>query len=107
MPQYEQRLLHNIGMPREMAMRHASNHFMHVWSSDHYAACYWSYLWADSLVADAYEAFGENAFDASVAGRLKQHVFASGNKVDPSVAYRSFRGRDPSTDALMRKRGFQ
>jgi peptidyl-dipeptidase Dcp len=42
-----------------------------------------------------------------VAERLKRHVFSVGNTVDPADGYRAFRGRDPETGALMRKRGFE
>lgn len=104
--QFEKRVLAELGMPSEIAMRHCTHHFSHIWSSDHYAAAYWSYLQSDVLVSDAYEAFGSNPFDADVAGRLKQFVFSMGNKVDPAEAYKMFRLREPTTEALMRKRGF-
>jgi peptidyl-dipeptidase Dcp len=96
------------GMPREIAMRHRPPHFAHIFSGDHYAAKYYSYLWADVLAADAHEAFHEagGMYDPDVAGRLKDHVLSRGNTVDPQEAYRAFRGRDPETQALMRKRGF-
>ena len=96
------------GMPREVAMRHRPPHFAHIFSGDHYAAKYYSYLWADVLAADAREAFhqAEGMYDHSVAKRLLDHVLSRGNTVDPEEAYRVFRGRDAETDALMRKRGF-
>jgi peptidyl-dipeptidase Dcp len=89
-------------------MRHRTPHFAHVFASDGYSAGYYGYLWAGTLVADAFEAFKESSgpFDSAVAERLRQHVFRMGNKVDPAEAYRAFRGRDVRTDALMRKRGF-
>ena len=45
-------------------------------------------------------------YDQAVAERLRKYIFSVGNTVDPADAYRSFRGRDPQVDALMRKRGF-
>jgi peptidyl-dipeptidase Dcp len=105
---FERETLARIGMPREIVLRHRLPHFQHVFSSDGYSAGYYSYLWADTLSADAFEAFqeGEGPFDQAVAGRLLRCVFSAGDTVDPAEAYRAFRGRDPGTAALMRKRGF-
>jgi peptidyl-dipeptidase Dcp len=95
-------------MPAEIVMRHRTPQFSHVFSGDAYSAGYYSYLWADTLSADAYEAFAEGGgpYDKAVAGRLREHVFSAGNTVDPAEAYRAFRGHDPGIRALMRKRGF-
>jgi peptidyl-dipeptidase Dcp len=95
-------------MPREIVMRHRSPHFLHIFSSDSYSAGYYSYLWSDVLTADAYEAFkaGDGPYDPNVARRLREHVFSVGNTIEPAEGYRNFRGRDPETGALMRKRGF-
>jgi peptidyl-dipeptidase Dcp len=105
---YERERLAEIGMPREIVMRHRLPHFQHIFSSDSYSAAYYSYLWADVLTADAYEAFLEASglYDLEVAGRLREHVLSKGNTVEPAQAYRAFRGRDPEVSALMRKRGF-
>ena len=105
---FEAETLAAIGMPREIVMRHRTPQFLHVFSSDGYAAAYYSYLWADSITADAWEAFTEagGPWDREVADRLIRHVFAAGNTVDPAEGYRAFRGRDPQVGALMRKRGF-
>ena len=84
------------------------HHFSHLFAGDGYSAAYYSYLWADVLTADAWEAFteGGGAWDADVAARLRRHVFSVGNTIEPADGYRAFRGRDPVTTALMRKRGF-
>ena len=105
---FERGTLADLGMPREIEMRHRLPHFNHLFSSDGYSAGYYSYLWADTLVADAYEAFVEarGPYDRDVARRLHDSVLCRGNTVDPSEAYRAFRGRDAGIDALMRKRGF-
>jgi peptidyl-dipeptidase Dcp len=105
---FERQTLAEIGMPPEIVMRHRTPHFNHVFASDGYSAGYYSYLWADTITADAWEAFTEagGPWDKAVAGRLLQHVFSVGNTVDPADSYRGFRGRDAGIDALMRKRGF-
>ncbi len=105
---FERDTLAAMGMPKEIVMRHRTPQFQHVFSGDGYSAGYYSYLWSDTLTADAYEAFTEGGgpYDKAVAKRLRDHVFAIGNTEDPADGYRAFRGRDPAIEALMRKRGF-
>lgn len=105
---FEKQTLTELGMPKELVMRHRSPQFAHVFASDGYSAGYYSYLWADTLSASAFEAFTEakGPYDKAVAERLKKHVLAVGNSVDPGEAFRAFRGKAPTSDALMRKRGF-
>src|SRR5918996_324589 len=105
---FERETLAQLGMPKEIVMRHRTPQFLHVFSSDSYSAGYYSYLWSDVLTADAFGAFTEagGPYDAAVAARLRQHIFTIGNTVDPAEGYRAFRGRDPKIDALMKKRGF-
>jgi peptidyl-dipeptidase Dcp len=105
---FERDTLAALGMPREIVMRHRTPQFLHVFADDGYSAGYYSYLWADVITADAWEAFTEagGPWDEAVAGRLLEHVFQVGNTVPPEEGYRKFRGRDPAVDALMRKRGF-
>jgi peptidyl-dipeptidase Dcp len=105
---FEKAALAAVGMPKEIVMRHRMPHFLHIFADDGYSAGYYSYLWADTLSADAYEAFveGKGPYDKAVAKRLKDLALSVGNTVDPAEAYRAFRGRDPGIGALMRKRGF-
>ena len=105
---FERDTLAALGMPREIVMRHRTPQFGHIFSSDGYSAGYYSYLWADTLTADAWEAFtgARGPWDRDVARRLQDNVFSIGNTRDPADAYRNFRGRDPEIGALMRKRGF-
>jgi peptidyl-dipeptidase Dcp len=104
---FEKTTLAELGMPREIVMRHRTPHFSHVFAGDGYSAGYYSYLWSDVITADAYGAFTEagGPYDRAVAARLTQ-LLSMGNTVDPADAYRAFRGRDPQVEALMTKRGF-
>jgi peptidyl-dipeptidase Dcp len=104
---FERETLAALKMPSEIVMRHRTPQFNHVFSGDGYSAGYYSYLWSDTITADAWEAFTEagGAWDKDVGKRLKQ-LLSIGNTVDPADAYRQFRGRDPGIGALMRKRGF-
>ena len=106
---FEKETLEELNMPEEIVMRHRSPHFSHVFSGEGYAAGYYGYLWADVLTSDAAEAFAEapgGFYDEEVAGRLVKFLFAPRNSMDPADAYRKFRGRDATIDALMRDRGF-
>jgi peptidyl-dipeptidase Dcp len=105
---FERETLAALGMPKEIVMRHRTPHFTHVFGGDSYSAGYYSYLWSDTLTADAFEAFLEagGPYDKEVARRLVKHVFSVGNTVDPAEGYRAFRGKDPGIAPLMRKRGF-
>jgi peptidyl-dipeptidase Dcp len=106
--QFERDTLAKLGMPAEMVMRHRTPQFSHIFASDGYAAGYYSYLWADVLTADAFEAFQHagGPYDKELARRLRDDVFAAGNTIDPAEGYRRFRGRDAQVEALMRMRGF-
>src|SRR5580704_2557040 len=105
---FEADTLASIGMPEEMVMRHRTPQFAHIFSSDAYSAGYYSYLWAEVLDHDAFEAFTDagGAYDKGVAKRLHDDIMSVGNGVDPGQAYRNFRGADPRIDGLLRARGF-
>lgn len=105
---FEQETLAKLNMPSEIAMRHRIPQFGHLFSSDGYAAGYYSYLWSDVISADAYEAFTEakGPYDKAVAKRLYEYVFSIGNTIDQEEAYKKFRGKNASSDALMRSRNF-
>jgi peptidyl-dipeptidase Dcp len=105
--EFERRSLEAIGMPREIVMRHRTPHFTHVFSGDGYSAGYYSYLWSEVLDADAFNAFEEigDIFDPTTAAKLKQFIYGAGNLRDPAEAYVAFRGRLPSPEALLAKRG--
>src|SRR5262245_55486929 len=105
---FEKDTLKKLGMPDEIVMRHRTPQFSHIFAGDGYSAGYYSYLWADTLSADAWAAFTEagGPYDKAVARKLYESVFSQGNKVDPAEAYRAFRGRDAGIGALMRERGF-
>lgn len=105
---FEKKTLAELGMPKEIVMRHRTPQFGHIFADDGYAAGYYSYLWSAVLDEDAFEAFNEagGPYDKAVAKRYHDTIVSIGNKVDPAQAYRNFRGRDPEVDALLRARGF-
>ena len=95
------------GLPDGVGMNHRLVHFQHLFSGSGYAAGYYVYLWAEVLDADGFEAFNEagDPFDPTVAERLRRFVYASGNSLEPGAAYAAFRGRGPTVEPLLRKRG--
>jgi len=104
---FEEAALKRIGMPAEIVMRHRPTHFSHLFSGGGYAAAYYSYMWSEVLDADAFAAFEEtgNVFDPTTAKALHDHIYAAGGSRDPEELYKAFRGRMPTVDALLRKRG--
>ncbi|MEO6433625.1 MAG: M3 family metallopeptidase, partial [Sphingomicrobium sp.] len=105
---FERQTLAELGMPREMVMRHRLPQFLHLFSSDAYSAGYYSYLWSEVMDADTWQAFVDagDPFDRTLATRFKEILLKTGNETDRAAAYREFRGRDPEVDALLRRRGF-
>jgi peptidyl-dipeptidase Dcp len=104
---FERDELEKIGMPAEISLRHRPQQFGHIFSGDHYASGYYSYMWSEVMDADAFGAFEEagDIFDPAVAKRLHDDIYSSGGSRDPEDAYIAFRGREPEPDALLRRRG--
>ncbi|MGE4234359.1 MAG: M3 family metallopeptidase [Bacteriovoracia bacterium] len=105
---FERDVLTEIGMPKEIVMRHRIPHFGHLFADEGYAAGYYGYLWAQVLEYDAFEAFTETGdpYNPVIAKRYHDYVVSLGNTEDPAEMYRNFRGRDPNVNALLRARGF-
>jgi peptidyl-dipeptidase Dcp len=103
---FEKRALDELGLIPEIAMRHRSTHFGHIFSGG-YSAGYYSYMWSEVLDADGFQAFEDTGdiFDRETAERLRRYVYAAGNSRDPMEAWMLFRGAEPSVEALLRNRG--
>ncbi|UZK71105.1 M3 family metallopeptidase [Sphingomonas sp. S1-29] len=105
---FEKAALAEIGMPKEIVMRHRLPQFNHLFSSDAYSAGYYSYLWSETMDADTWAAFEEagSPWDKATADRFAKVLLSTGNETDRAEAYRAFRGRDPDVNALLKVRGF-
>jgi peptidyl-dipeptidase Dcp len=106
---FETSAMAEIGLPSQIVMRHRPTQFGHIFSGDGYSAGYYDYIWADTLTADAAEAFEQapgGFYDKAVAKRLHDDIMSVGNTIDAGEAFRRFRGRDVKIGALMRNRGF-
>jgi peptidyl-dipeptidase Dcp len=104
---FERAELEKIGMPAEISLRHRPTQFGHIFSGDHYASGYYSYMWSEVMDADAFGAFEEagDIFDPATAKRLHDDIYSSGGSRDPEDAYIAFRGREPEPEAMLRRRG--
>jgi peptidyl-dipeptidase Dcp len=106
---FERDELARIGMPDGITMRHRTPHFGHIFSGDGYSAGYYSYLWSEVLDADAFQAFRDagDIFDAATASKLRTYIYAAGHTRDPDRAFVLFRGRLPTVEPLLAKRGLK
>lgn len=102
---FERDTLASLGTPEAIGMRHRLAVFTHVFDGG-YASAYYSYLWAEVLDADVFEAFTAtgNLFDPELADRLRREVLAQGDARDPMESFIAFRGREPDEAALLRAR---
>lgn len=105
---FEKKTMAEIGMPKEMVLRHPAAAFGHIFSGDGYSAGYYVYIWADAMTADVYEGFQEKGglYNKEACKLLETSIMSVGNSIPPDEAFRRFRGRDVDTNALMRDRGF-
>ena len=83
--EFERRTMEELACPKEIVMRHRPTAFAHIFSSDGYSAGYYAYIWADTMSADAAEAFSEagSFYDRETCRRLRDTIFAVGNSVPP------------------------
>jgi peptidyl-dipeptidase Dcp len=104
---FEAQVLRERGLPQGVGLNHRFPHFQHLFSGYSYAAGYYVYMWAEVLDADAFQAFVEagDPFDATVARKLKQHIYAAGDSVAPQSTYEAFRGRPATIEPMLRDRG--
>jgi peptidyl-dipeptidase Dcp len=102
---FEREAMARLGLPAAIGPRHRPAHFQHLFAGGGYAAGYYSYLWAEILDADGFEAFKEakDPFDPATAARLRM-ILQSGDTRDPMELYVAFRGHAPSTAPLLASR---
>jgi peptidyl-dipeptidase Dcp len=102
---FEEAEMERIGLIEEIIPRYRSPYFAHIFSGG-YSAGYYSYVWAEVLDADAFQAFKETSlFDRETAERFRREVLSQGGTKPGMELYRNFRGRDPSIEPLLERRG--
>jgi len=105
---FENKVLNEIGLIPEIIVRYKSPYFAHIFSGTDYCAGYYSYLWAEVLDADAFQAFVEKGiFDPATARSFRENILSKGNTEDPMVLYHRFRGADPNPEYMLKDRGLK
>lgn len=103
--EFERQSLQAIGLLPEIISRYRSTYFKHIFSGG-YSSGYYSYIWAEVLDADAFEAFKEtHIFDQETAGKFRKYILEAGGTDDPMELYKRFRGKEPQVEPLLRRRG--
>lgn len=102
---FEDKSLQRIGLIPEIVVRYRSPYFSHIFSGE-YSAGYYSYIWAEVLDADAFQAFKEKGlFDQATARSFRENILARGGSEDPMSLYIRFRGREPKVEPMLKRRG--
>lgn len=104
--EFEKNLTDKLGLIPQIAPRYRATYFNHIVGG--YDAGYYSYLWANVLDSDAFEAFKENGlFDKKTATSFRENILEKGNSDDPMVLYKNFRGAEPKMEPMLKDRGLQ
>ncbi|WP_243350053.1 M3 family metallopeptidase [Parabacteroides sp. FAFU027] len=106
---FETDAMNKIGLINEIIPRYRTTYFKHIFDDGGYSAGYYSYLWAEVLDADAFEAFEQsgNIFNQEIATRYRQNILEKGGSDEPMKLYIQFRGAEPNPDALLKNRGLK
>ena len=100
---YEKEAMNQLNLIPEIAPRYRTTYFNHIIGG--YAAGYYSYLWANVLDNDAFEAFKEHGiFDKKTADLFRYNVLEKGNSEDPMTLYKNFRGAEPQLEPMLKNR---
>jgi len=103
---FETQSLGRIGLIPEIVSRYRSTYFAHIFGDGGYAAGYYSYIWAEVLDADAFQAFRETSlFDRKTAQAFRTNILAAGGSEEEMALYVKFRGREPKIEPLLERRG--
>ena len=103
---FEKQSMDKIGLINEIIPRYKTTYFNHIWSSG-YSAGYYSYIWAEVLDADAFNAYKESGdiFNKEVGQSFRDNILSNGGTKDAMGMYVSFRGKEPGIEPLLEKRG--
>ncbi|MBC8876987.1 MAG: M3 family metallopeptidase [Planctomycetes bacterium] len=106
--EFEDKSLGKIGLIPEIISRYRSTYFRHIFAGG-YSSGYYSYIWAQVLDADAFQAFKETGdlFDRKTAKAFRDNILSRGDTEDPMTLYKRFRGKEPSIEPLLERRGLK
>ena len=105
---FENESMGRIGLIPEILPRYRSSYFNHIFSGS-YSSGYYSYIWAEVLDADAFNAFVQtgDVYNKEFAAKYRKYILASGGTDDSMELYKRFRGEDPSIEPLLKRRGLE
>ena len=105
---FEEAVLGDRGLLKQIPSRYRTTYFNHTMGGG-YTAGYYSYIWAEVLDADAYQAYKESGdlFNQDVAQKFRQYVLTPGGIDDAMDMYKNFRGKEPNTEPLLKNRGLK
>ncbi|MDX9905768.1 MAG: M3 family metallopeptidase [Bacteroidales bacterium] len=102
---FESASMSRIGMMPEIIVRYRVPYFAHIFAGG-YSSGYYSYLWAEVLDADAFQAFKETGiFDPATAKAFRDNVLSHGGTDDPMKLYKQFRGKEPDVAPMLKRKG--
>ncbi len=102
---FEDEAMKEIGLIPEIVVRYRSPYFAHIFAGG-YSSGYYSYIWAEVLDADAFEAFKETSlFDQKTAKAFRENILERGGTDDPMTLYKNFRGAEPSIKPMLKRKG--
>ncbi len=106
--EFEKISMDHAGLIPEIVVRYRSPYFSHIFAGG-YSAGYYSYIWAEVLDADAFEAFKATGdiFDQTTAASFRKNILEKGGTEDPMELYLRFRGSKPDIIPLLKKRGLR
>jgi peptidyl-dipeptidase Dcp len=103
--EFENQSMQKINLIPEIVVRYRTPYFAHIFAGG-YSSGYYSYLWAEILDADAFQAFKETSiFDKETAKAFRENILEKGGTEDPMELYKKFRGRAPQKDAMLERKG--
>lgn len=105
---FENETLGKRGLLKQIPARYRTTYFNHTMGGG-YTAGYYSYIWAEVLDADAFQAFVESGdlFNQELSTKFRNYVLTPGGIDDAMQMYVNFRGKEPGTDALLKNRGLK
>jgi len=102
---FESAAMADIGLIDEIIPRYRTGYFQHIFASG-YSSGYYSYIWSEVLDADTFMAFKEtNVLDKETAARYREEILSKGGTRPGMELYYNFRGRQPSIEPLLERRG--
>ena len=106
--EFEQKAMDKKGLIKEILPRYRSTYFSHIFDGG-YSAGYYVYRWAEILDADAFDAFKQSGdiYNPDLASKFRTYILAEGGFDDPMEQYKRFRGKTPSEEPLLKKRGLK